>query len=186
MELEQAINTRRAVREYAPDPVDEATLRRVIDAATLAPSAVNEQSWLFTVIQDKVAAYPDIRRSQGCHSRRAARWRIVPPPSGDARKSSLRHLLSCASTNRNFERDPSAVGSQELRPRCREPDARRPRRRPRDVLDRLRADLAWHAGRQGRTRASAGMLADRAHHRRHPISFPPAVPRNPPIINWIG
>jgi nitroreductase len=53
MELDQAIHARRAVREYTTEPVDEATLRRLIAAATLAPSAMNEQPWLFTVVRDK-------------------------------------------------------------------------------------------------------------------------------------
>ena len=53
MELDQAIHERRAVREYTPQSVDEAILRRLIEAATLAPSAVNEQPWLFTVIRDR-------------------------------------------------------------------------------------------------------------------------------------
>jgi len=53
MEFDKALHARRAVREYTKEPVDEATLRRLIEAATLAPSAMNEQPWLFTVIRDK-------------------------------------------------------------------------------------------------------------------------------------
>ena len=53
MELNQAIHARRAVREYTTQPVDETTLRGLIEAAILAPSAMNEQPWLFTVIRDK-------------------------------------------------------------------------------------------------------------------------------------
>lgn len=53
MDLEQAIYARRAVREYTDESVPKATMRRLIDAAIQAPSAVNEQSWLFTVVQDR-------------------------------------------------------------------------------------------------------------------------------------
>ncbi len=53
MDLEQAIYARRAVREYKEEPLPEEILRRLIDAAIQAPSAVNEQDWLFTVVQDK-------------------------------------------------------------------------------------------------------------------------------------
>jgi nitroreductase len=53
MELEQAISGRRAVREYTKEAVDEGTLRRLIGAAILAPSAVNEQPWTFTVVRDQ-------------------------------------------------------------------------------------------------------------------------------------
>jgi len=53
MELHQAIYTRRATREFTSEPVDRASLLRLIDAAIQAPSAVNEQTWSFTVVQDK-------------------------------------------------------------------------------------------------------------------------------------
>jgi len=52
MDLQQAIRSRRAVRAFTPEPVDRAVLLRLIDAAIQAPSAVNEQPWSFTVIQD--------------------------------------------------------------------------------------------------------------------------------------
>lgn len=53
MELLEAIKARRSVRNYAQKPVDEAVIERLIDAAINAPSAVNAQPWLFTVIRDK-------------------------------------------------------------------------------------------------------------------------------------
>jgi len=53
MDLKEAIYTRRAVREYAADPVDEKTIRQLIDAAIQAPSAVNQQSWSFCVVRDR-------------------------------------------------------------------------------------------------------------------------------------
>ena len=53
MDLEQAIHSRRAVREYLEEGVGRPVLQRLIDAAIQAPSAVNEQPWLFTVVQDR-------------------------------------------------------------------------------------------------------------------------------------
>ena len=53
MDLIEAIYSRRAVREFTAEPVDEKTLRQLIDAAIQAPSAVNEQPWLFSVVLDK-------------------------------------------------------------------------------------------------------------------------------------
>ena len=41
MDLRKAIYSRRAVREFSAEPVDEKTLRQLINAAILAPSAVN-------------------------------------------------------------------------------------------------------------------------------------------------
>jgi nitroreductase len=51
MELLQAINQRRSVREYSAEPVDDALLRRLIDAAIKAPSAINQQPWCFVVVR---------------------------------------------------------------------------------------------------------------------------------------
>jgi nitroreductase len=50
MDFMQAIYSRRAVREFMAESVDEKTLRQLIDAAIQAPSAVNEQPWLFSVV----------------------------------------------------------------------------------------------------------------------------------------
>ena len=53
MELTEAIVGRRTIRQYTQQNVDESTLRKLIDAATYAPSAVNEQPWAFTVVRDR-------------------------------------------------------------------------------------------------------------------------------------
>jgi len=53
MDLLEAIYSRRAVRELTPEPIDDKTLRQLIDAAIQAPSAVNEQPWSFSVVLDK-------------------------------------------------------------------------------------------------------------------------------------
>ena len=52
MELMEAIRTRRAVRDYEDRPVPEDKLRRVLEAARLAPSASNRQRWKFVVVRD--------------------------------------------------------------------------------------------------------------------------------------
>ena len=53
MDIMEAIYSRRAVREFTDEPVDEKTLRQLIDAAIQAPSAVNQQPWSFSVVLDK-------------------------------------------------------------------------------------------------------------------------------------
>ena len=53
MDLREAIFTRRAVREFTAEPVDETALRDLIDAAIQAPSAVNQQPWSFCVVRDQ-------------------------------------------------------------------------------------------------------------------------------------
>lgn len=52
MELKEALYTRRAVRNYTSDPVDQKQLLELIDAAIQAPSAVNEQNWIFCVVRN--------------------------------------------------------------------------------------------------------------------------------------
>lgn len=54
MKLHDAITGRRSVRAYRPEPVAESTLRALISSAVQAPSAMNEQPWLFVVVRDAV------------------------------------------------------------------------------------------------------------------------------------
>jgi len=52
MEIMDAIYHRRAVREYTGEVVDQPTIKSLLQAAAQAPSAVNQQPWVFVVIQD--------------------------------------------------------------------------------------------------------------------------------------
>lgn len=52
MNTYDAIKTRRSVRSYSSQPVDDATLDRILEAARLAPSASNRQEWRFVVVRD--------------------------------------------------------------------------------------------------------------------------------------
>lgn len=59
METIDTITSRRAVREYTDAPVARETMKRLIGAAILAPSAMNLQPWAFAVIldRDRIAGY---------------------------------------------------------------------------------------------------------------------------------
>ncbi len=50
MELFEAIHSRRAVRKYRPDPVPKEEIKKILDAANQAPSAMNRQQWEFVVV----------------------------------------------------------------------------------------------------------------------------------------
>lgn len=52
MNVQEAIKTRRAVRNYKPDAVSEESLKKVLESARLAPSAKNKQDWKFIVVRD--------------------------------------------------------------------------------------------------------------------------------------
>lgn len=53
MDIHEAIAGRRSNREYGAQAIDEPTINRLIEAAVLAPNAVNEQPWTFTVVRDR-------------------------------------------------------------------------------------------------------------------------------------
>jgi nitroreductase len=52
-ELERIMLRQRAVRLFTDQPVDDATLERLIRAATFAPSGGNRQPWRFIIVRDK-------------------------------------------------------------------------------------------------------------------------------------
>jgi len=52
MPLGEAMFTLRAIRRFKPDPIPDAHLRDVLDAAIRAPSGSNVQPWRFVVIKD--------------------------------------------------------------------------------------------------------------------------------------
>jgi nitroreductase len=58
MDLIEAMRTTGACREFAPEPVNDATLWRVLEAARFAPSGGNRQPWRVVVIRD-----PDRRQA---------------------------------------------------------------------------------------------------------------------------
>ena len=50
--LFEAMYTQRAIRHYKPDPVPDELIRKLIEAASKAPSGANSQRWHFVVIRD--------------------------------------------------------------------------------------------------------------------------------------
>jgi nitroreductase len=87
MDLEAAIFGRRAVREFTAEPVPEDVLRRLIDAAIQAPSAINQQPWSFTVVRDQ----PLLDRIS-----RAAKAHMLSTLSAGAAPHHFKELLSNA------------------------------------------------------------------------------------------
>jgi nitroreductase len=52
MEFFETVTTQRAIRRLKPDPIPDAVLRQILDAAICAPSGGNRQGWSFLVIRD--------------------------------------------------------------------------------------------------------------------------------------
>ena len=52
MEVLEAIKTRRSIRKYKPNPVDDKSIEIVLEAGRWAPSWANTQCWRFIVVRD--------------------------------------------------------------------------------------------------------------------------------------
>lgn len=52
MELTEALRTTGAVRDFTDQPVDDATVARILDTARFAPSGANAQAWRVVVLKD--------------------------------------------------------------------------------------------------------------------------------------
>jgi nitroreductase len=52
MDFFAVVSTQRAIRRLRPDPIPDAVLRQILDAAVCAPSGGNRQNWGFLVIRD--------------------------------------------------------------------------------------------------------------------------------------
>lgn len=52
MNTDTVIRQRRSVRKFKPDPIPDAMLSGLVEAATCAPSASNRQPWRFMILTD--------------------------------------------------------------------------------------------------------------------------------------
>ena len=73
----EAMQQRRSIRSYTPQPVDRATIEEIIDCARLAPTAMNDQPWEFVIVTEK-SPLPASRRSSATPSSSPA------PPSASS------------------------------------------------------------------------------------------------------
>ena len=71
MELMDVLRNRRAVRDYNGNSISRQVIGRLIEAAILAPSAVNRQPWAFAVL-------PDSKRIDS-YAERARKWLFENP-----------------------------------------------------------------------------------------------------------
>lgn len=53
MPLGEALYTLRAIRRFRPEPLPDAELRTILEAATRAPSCGNSQGWRFVVVRER-------------------------------------------------------------------------------------------------------------------------------------
>ena len=48
----EAIRSRRSIRQYSDEPVNDEDLRTILDAGRWAPSGLNNQPWRFVIVRD--------------------------------------------------------------------------------------------------------------------------------------
>ncbi|GIW13737.1 MAG: nitroreductase [Tepidiforma sp.] len=86
MDLYDVMRTAFAAREFTPDPVDDATVYRLLDNARFAPSGGNRQGWRVIIIRDPAAkaaiaeaAIPAARRYAAQAASGENPWNTVVP-----------------------------------------------------------------------------------------------------------
>jgi nitroreductase len=70
-----AIFTRRSVRAYSAQPLDEATIRGLLDAAVQAPTAMHTEPWAFVIVQDQPTLKRISDRAKGSWIEEAGHYR---------------------------------------------------------------------------------------------------------------
>ena len=91
MELYDVMRTTFAAREFTGDPVPDATLVKILDAARFAPSGGNRQGWKVIVVRDQKTK-DELASLSGIAAKRYAAqsangespWNSIDPPRVDA------------------------------------------------------------------------------------------------------
>jgi nitroreductase len=88
METWDAITSRRAVRSFTDQPIDEEDLERILEAGRRAPSSMNEQRWDFVVVtdQDRLVQLSKVWRYGRHVASSAATVALVTPQGDDVRE----------------------------------------------------------------------------------------------------
>ncbi len=98
MDFFDVVTTQRAIRRLKTDPIPDAALRQIMDAAICAPSGGNRQGWSFLVVRDpaKRARFGELYREAWSELMKVPYYRdaaSAPPDSPAGRMlASARHL----------------------------------------------------------------------------------------------
>ena len=103
----------RACRSFSTDDVDDATIGRILTAATFAPSAENKQPWEFVVVRNEEtrAAIGDLsRRAWDARGRAFSEGRLTPKMLADVDQGATGgvanapvNVVVCADVERGLE-----------------------------------------------------------------------------------
>ena len=92
MDLHEAMRTTFAARDFTADPVPDAALFRVLDAARFAPSGGNRQGWHVIVVRERATREALVALTVPAAKRYVAQlqagenpWNTIDPPGVDAK-----------------------------------------------------------------------------------------------------
>ena len=185
MELMDAIKSRRAVRDYLPEPVDPQQLRALVEAAIQAPSAVNRQPWSFSIVTDEVLLHhiSDEAKAYMLRSTPVAllahHFEALRDPAFDIFYRAPALIVISATEDGPWSEIDCALAAQNLMLAARE----------------VGLGSCWIGFAQGWLNSAEGMAALSLPDAWQPVapiiigrarSWPDAVPRNAPDIRWIG
>jgi nitroreductase len=102
MDTWTAINTIRAVRRFAPRPLEEAHLERILNAGRRAGSSKNEQRWAFVVVRDRehLRELSEVGAYAGHLAGAAAAVALVTPEATGHRRDSI--MWDCGRAAQNM------------------------------------------------------------------------------------
>ena len=180
-----SIHAARSAR-YTDDPIPRPVLAQLIEAAIQAPSAVNEQPWLFTVVQDR-ALLAGISHESKAHMLRQPPTSFAPlhlrrmleEPSFDIFYHAPALIVISSANCGPWAVKNCSLTAENL------------------MLSACEAGLGscWIGFAQSWLATSAGKAALDLPPTSQPVApiivgraqpTPPAVPRNAPAIRWIG
>ncbi len=107
MDVFEAIQKRKSVRNYEQKPVSKETLQKILDAGRSAPSAGNLQPWHFVVVTD-----PEKRKalSKGVYAKFLQQTPVVVVLCGDEKASPHWYVVDVALAGENMVLAATAEG----------------------------------------------------------------------------
>ena len=107
MDVFEAIQKRKSTRAYEKTPVPEETVKKILDAARLAPSAMNRQPWHFIVV---TGSEKREELSKGVFAKFLAETPVVIVACGDTKASPDWCLIDVAIAMENMVLAATAEG----------------------------------------------------------------------------
>jgi nitroreductase len=139
MDLFTAMKERRSCRNFLPDQLEEATIEKILEAATWAPSPLNSQPWEFIVVTNKEVKEKIFSEGERCRkwALEKSGWKwlgsysldflrsapVIIPVIGDPKKSGvdmfteegpMGYQAACAAAIQNMHLAAHALGLSSL------------------------------------------------------------------------